>query len=86
VLNAVPPRGSLQDEAEQAIASYGVPVAPIHLGQRAAFSHALTAGQTAQEYEPNGKAADEVQQLYMWICTQVDMHEKAKPRNRAQRG
>ena len=87
VLNAVPPRGSLQEEAEQAIASYGVRVAPIHLGQRAAFAHALTAGQTAQEYEPSGKAADEVQQLYMWICTQVNKHEsQAKSRRSAARG
>jgi len=73
VLNAVPPRGALAKDAEDAIAGYGVPVAPVHLAQRAAFTHALTAGQTAQEYEPDGKAADEVLQLYMWTCTQVGM-------------
>jgi chromosome partitioning protein len=57
VLNAVPARGSLAAEAIEAIAAYDVPVAPVHLGQRAAFVHALTAGQVAQEYEPGGKAA-----------------------------
>jgi chromosome partitioning protein len=69
VLNAVPARGSLAAEAIEAIAAYDVPVAPVHLGQRAAFVHALTAGQVAQEYEPGGKAAEEVSRLYMWTRT-----------------
>ncbi len=73
VLNAVPPRGSLADEAVEAIASYGVTVAPIKVGQRAAFVHSLTTGLTAQEYEPEGKAAEEIQQLYKWMCKQVKM-------------
>jgi len=73
VLNAVPPRGGLAKDAQEAIAGYGVGVAPVHFAQRAAFAHALTAGQTAQEYEPDGKAAEEALQLYMWICTQVGM-------------
>ena len=72
VLNAVPPRGLVKD-AQEAIAGYGVPVAPFYLAQRAAFAHALIAGQTAQEYEPNGKAAEEAVQLYMWTCQQVGM-------------
>jgi chromosome partitioning protein len=72
VLNAVPPRSSVAD-AKEAVASYGVQVAPVHFTQRAAFAHALTAGQTAQEYEPDGKAADEALHLYMWISTQVGM-------------
>jgi chromosome partitioning protein len=69
VLNAVPARGSLVAEAIEAIAAYDVLVAPVHLGQRAAFVHALTAGQVAQEYEPGGKAAEEVSRLYMWTRT-----------------
>jgi chromosome partitioning protein len=73
VLNAVPPRGGLAADAQEAIAGYGVQVAPVHFAQRAAFAHALTAGQTAQEYEPEGKAAEESVQLYMWICKQVGM-------------
>ena len=73
VLNAVPPRGGLADEAAAAIGNYGVPVSPIRLGHRAAFVHALTAGQTAQEYEPEGKGAEEVTHLYMWLCGQVGL-------------
>lgn len=73
VLNATPPRGSLADEAAAAVAGYEVEVSPARLAQRAAFQHALTAGQTAQEYEAGGKAAEEVESLYMWICTQVGL-------------
>lgn len=35
------------DEAIEAIKSYGVAIAPTRVGQRAAFVHSLTAGQTA---------------------------------------
>ena len=73
VLNTVPPRGTLAEDAAQAVAGYNVQVAPVHMGQRAAFQHALTAGQTAQEYEPDGKAAAEVRQLYMWICKKINL-------------
>ena len=73
VLNMVPPRGSLAEDAAQAVAGYGVKVAPVHLGNRAAFQHSLTAGLTAQEYEPSGKAAEETTQLYLWTREQVDM-------------
>jgi chromosome partitioning protein len=37
-----------------------VEVAPVVIEQRAALSHSLTAGQTAQEYEPKGRAAEEI--------------------------
>lgn len=73
VLNAVPPRGSLAKEAQDAVAAYGISVAPVTVGQRAAFTHALTEGKVAQEYEPAGKAAEEIKELYMWICKQLNM-------------
>lgn len=72
VLNAVPPRGSLGEEAEAAVQSYGIAVSPARLSQRAAYVHALTLGQTAQEFEPDGKAAAEVHQLYKWTCKQLE--------------
>lgn len=88
VLNSVPPRGSLAEEAAAAVTGYAVDVAPVQIGQRAAFMHALTVGQTAQEYEPGGKGADEIKQLYMWTCKQVGMlsnEQESKPRRRASR-
>jgi chromosome partitioning protein len=73
VLNAVPPRGPLAEDAEAAMEVYDVPVAPVRIGQRAAFVHALTSGQTAQEYEPDGKAAQEISDLYKWVCKKVKL-------------
>jgi chromosome partitioning protein len=69
VLNSVPPQSkALADEAAEAVRSYGIEVASVRLTQRAAFAHALASGQTAQEYEPLGKAAEEITELYKWTC------------------
>jgi chromosome partitioning protein len=68
VLNAVPPRASnILADARAAVAVHGLEVAPVALRQRAAYIHALTAGQTAQEYEPKGKADEEMTKLYRWL-------------------
>lgn len=66
VINATPPRGTLADEAEQAIGGYGLAVAPIRIGQRMSFMHSLTAGQGVLEHEPGSKAAQEIRELYSW--------------------
>lgn len=73
ILNAVPPRGVLGEEAATAIEGYKVPVAPVWICHRAAYMHALTVGQTAQEYDPGGKAAGEIKELYKWTCKQVKL-------------
>ena len=67
VLNAVPARGALADEAEDAIGSYGLSVAPVRIGHRVAFVHSATHGQAAVEFERDGKAAEEIVGLYRWI-------------------
>jgi chromosome partitioning protein len=73
VLNAVPPQGSIAHDAAKAITQYDIEIAPIKLVQRVAYQHALTAGLTAQEYEPSGKAAFEIHQLYKWTAQQVHL-------------
>jgi chromosome partitioning protein len=68
VLNAVPPRAeSILADARAAVSVHGLEVAPVALRQRAAYAHALTAGQTAQEYEPKGKADEDMAKLYRWL-------------------
>jgi chromosome partitioning protein len=70
VLNAVPPHAPrIEADAREAISGYGLNVAPCTLQHRAAYAHALTVGQVAQEYEPKGKAAGEVAALYEWLDT-----------------
>jgi chromosome partitioning protein len=73
VLNAVPPRSSIGKESASGLEGKGAQVAPHYLTHRAAFAHGVIDGWTAQEFEPQGKAAKEVDQLYMWLCGIVDM-------------
>lgn len=73
ILNAVPPRGTLTEEAQAYIKHSKLPVSEASLGQRAAFVHSITTGQSVQEYEPRGKAAQEIQHVYMWICQHARM-------------
>lgn len=73
VLNSVPPRGSLTDEALEAIKSYGLDIAPEQLGQRAAFVHSLTLGLSVLEYEPAGKASQEIGAIYQWACKHLGL-------------
>lgn len=74
ILNACPPQGrTLITEAAEAVRGYGVEVAPVRVTQRVAYAHALAGGQTAQEYEPGGKADEEIRKLFEWTCQFVGM-------------
>lgn len=82
VLNAVPPRsGGIDKEASARLEAQGASVAPHQLRHRAAFAHGVIDGRTAQEFEPRGKAAAEIESVYKWICGVVDMpvypHDRA---------
>ena len=63
VLNAAP-RGKLADEARTALEGQGITVFPSAISQRAAYSHAVIDGRAVHEYEPEGKAAEEIAGLY----------------------
>lgn len=73
VLNAVPPRGDLAEEARKAIEHYGVPCAPCEIGSRIAFVHSFISGLTVQEYEPRGKASQEIKALYKYIAKEMEI-------------
>jgi chromosome partitioning protein len=80
ILNSMPPRATnIIADAIEAVRVHGLDVAPVTIQQRAAYAHALTAGQTAQEYEPGGKAAEEMAELYAWLRTILP---KPKPATR----
>lgn len=68
VMNAVAPQGNEAQEAAEAIADLDASVCPVQLVSRVAFSRSLITGQTAQEFEPDGKAAQEVSKLHAFIC------------------
>jgi chromosome partitioning protein len=69
LLNAVPPNadklfGELRKVLEE---NYKVAVVPFYLAHRSAYMHSALTGQGAQEYDPEGKAAEEVQRLFNWL-------------------
>jgi chromosome partitioning protein len=63
----------LYAETAELVAELGLQVSEARLSDRAAFRHATGSGQSAQEIEPLGKAAGEVEGLWRWICQQVSM-------------
>ena len=73
VFNAVKARSSMLYKAKRAVEVYGVPTAPCVLGDRVAFSHAVIDGKTAQEFEPAGKASNEVRALYRYVMKELEV-------------
>jgi chromosome partitioning protein len=71
VLNAVAATGTEAAEAAEAIAGLDAEVCPITLGNRVAFSRSLISGRTAQEIEPEGKAAREIERLHAFMCAHL---------------
>ena len=77
LLNAAPPQASsMIAEARAAIAMHGIEAAPPTLSLRAAFVHAATAGLGVIEYEPDGRAAAEIAELWEWIARQLGISKR----------
>jgi chromosome partitioning protein len=74
VFTAGPPNAlRVYAEAGELVAGYGTPACPVILPDRAAYRHASAEGRTVTEAEPAGRAADEIRELYRWVCRQLDM-------------
>src|ERR1700712_3344413 len=74
VFNAGPVAAArLYIETTELVTEIGMQVAPVRLSERASFRHSTGSGKAAQETEPQGKAAAEVDALWRWICQQVGM-------------
>ena len=76
VLNACPPRTHAQEptivtEARAALVGMGAKVADTVIAQRVALSHAIISGSTVTEYEPQGRAAEEMAALWSEIETHL---------------
>lgn len=71
VLNSVPSNPARFEEAVATITGHPTAafvVYPHSLGHRAAFGDSSVIGQTPQEYEPNGKASEEIEKLHKYVC------------------
>jgi chromosome partitioning protein len=76
VINQAPHNGLTADEARSVLAKRGAPVARQVIRQRVALHHGIAAGMTAQEYEPDGKAAGEVAALFQEIAARLGITDK----------
>ena len=63
VINAAP-RGKLSEEAKEALQQQDINVLDPVLYHRVAYSHAVIDGRSVHEYEPEGKAAEEIDELF----------------------
>jgi chromosome partitioning protein len=76
VINAAGTRGRLAEEARTALTRQGATVLETILHQRVAYSHAVIDGRSVHEYEPDGAAAAEIDDLYNHITGLYGMTER----------
>lgn len=75
VLNGIHPQARKQaDETKSMIQeTFGFPVCPVHLCHRGGYAEAPMTGLAPQELDPEGKAADEIKRLYLFVIQQLNM-------------
>ena len=78
VMNGAAAQGNEAAEAEEAIRGMGAEVCPVRLTSRVAFARSLVTGHTAQEHEPDGKAAAEVAALHDFVCARLQVRKTAR--------
>ena len=78
VINAAATRGRLAEEARGALARQGATVIETVLHQRVAYSHAVIDGRSVHEYEPEGAAAAEIDELYHHITRLYGISERKR--------
>lgn len=66
VINSAP-RGKLSEEAKEALQQQGIAVLDPVLHHRVAYSYALIDGRSVHEYEPDGKATEEIDALFVCL-------------------
>ena len=80
--NGIHPQGNrIADELKALTMKFcGLPACPVHLSQRASYAEAADTGQSLQEIDPTGKAAAEIENLYLFAMQTMkgDDHVKTK--------
>ena len=71
VLSACPFRAPEIAETRAVLERFGISVAPVEITDRRAFSRAVATGRAVTEFDSDGKAAEEIRQLWNWIKEQI---------------
>jgi chromosome partitioning protein len=82
VLNGLHPQATRQaEEAKAMIAEiYDLLVCPVHLCDRAIYADVPAIGKSAQEADPVGKAADEIERLYDFVTQNLRGETYGQPK------
>ncbi len=85
LVNRAPIQGKRHIETQEAATAQGFTVCPIVIFARAAHGDAGNIGQAAAEYDPTGKAAQEMKDLYAYIAIALKKgkHEEKRISRRA---
>ena len=76
LVNRAPVQGKRHVETQEAATEQGLNVCPVVIYARAAHGDAGNIGQAAAEYDPEGKAAQEMKQLYSYIAIVLKIARK----------
>ncbi len=74
VLNACPARAPEIAEARALCNDVALPLAPVELGDRRAYSRAVQSGRAVQEFDPKGAAAAEIARLWEYVEMRTTLH------------
>ncbi|HEY5867635.1 MAG TPA: division plane positioning ATPase MipZ [Candidatus Tectomicrobia bacterium] len=85
VVNRASVKGKRHMETQEAVTAQGFEVCPVTLFARTAHGDAGNIGQTAIEYEPKGKAAQEMAALYDYISISLYLQERRHEKKHARR-
>lgn len=58
-------------DTKSALQIYGIRVAPVTIRDRNVYKRALIQGKAVSEFEPNGKAAEEINNLWLWLKGEI---------------
>ena len=83
VLTMAQPNSRAEREiAQEIFAQINLPMAPAVLHRFKVHRDASRDGQTAQEIEPDSKAAQEIQALWEWVCAEMQLGTSARVHKR----
>lgn len=71
VLTFVPPQGQETSDAMAMAGKLAAAICPVTIGNRKSYFRAQGEGLAVQEYEPDGKAAREIERLFQYTCAHL---------------
>lgn len=78
VLNFVKPFGRTAEQTEEVVTQLAKNIAVARIGDRIAFQHAQARGLGVLEYEPSGKASEEIWNLHSHVWSTLGLGQKAR--------